>query len=80
MTFNVTHSEKKKGNVVPYLDRLAIDEQAVQVAKRLAGAVRMVEGDVSDAAANTARPVRDLDLLDRADRLLEILLSNGSRG
>jgi hypothetical protein len=40
----------------------------------------MMERDVSDAAANATGTVRDLDLLDLADCLLEIILSSGVRG
>ena len=40
----------------------------------------MMERDVGEAAANAAGTVRDLDLLDLADCLLEVVLSSGVRG
>jgi hypothetical protein len=40
----------------------------------------MVEGDLGEAAADATGSIRDLDLLDLADRLLEIVLSRCIRG
>ena len=50
-----------------YLDGLVVNEQTVEGGKGLAGAVRMVEQDVRNAAADTTGSVVDLDLLDLAD-------------
>ena len=40
----------------------------------------MVKCDVGESAADATGAVRDLDLLDLADCLLEVLLSRGVRG
>jgi hypothetical protein len=50
-----------------YLDRLVVDEQTVEGREGLAGAVGMVERDMSDAAADPTGTIRDLDLLDLAN-------------
>lgn len=50
-----------------YLDRLVVDEQAVEGGESLASTVGMVERDVGDATADTTGSVGDLNLLDLAD-------------
>jgi hypothetical protein len=63
-----------------YLDGLVVDQKTVEGLEGLAGAIGVLEGDVGNATADTAGAVRDLDLLDLADRLLEVFLSRGVGG
>ena len=63
-----------------YLDRAVINEEAVQRVERLGSSVGMVESDVGDTATNAARAVRNLNLLDLTNGLLEVLLFRGFRG
>lgn len=60
-----------------YLDRLVVNQKAIEACKGLGGAIGVVEGDMGDATADTTRAVRELNLLDLTDRLLEVLLYRG---
>jgi hypothetical protein len=57
-----------------YLDGSVIDEETVQLLEGLAGSIGVVEGDMSDATADTAWAVRQLDPLDLSDGCLEVFL------
>ncbi len=57
-----------------YLDRAAINQQAVQLLEGGAGAVRLVEGDVGNSTALRVGAVDDVDPLDGSDGLDEVFL------
>jgi hypothetical protein len=60
-----------------YLDWPTVDEETVQLGESLAGAIGMVEGDMGNATADTARAVGNLGSLDVSDGLLEVFLIEG---
>jgi len=49
------------------LDRPVVDEKSVQLGEGLAGSIGVVECDMGDAAADTARAIRQLDPLNLSD-------------
>lgn len=60
-----------------YLDRPTVDEETVQLGESLAGAIGVVEGDMSNTTADTARAVGNLSSLNVSDGLLEVFLIEG---
>lgn len=77
MSERVQCREPKSGS--KYLDRPVVDEKAVQLGERLAGSVGVVEGDVGNATAHTAGPIRQLNPLDLSDSCLEVFLCEAGK-
>lgn len=59
----------------PYLHGPVVDEKAIQLGEGLACAIGVVKDNRGNTAANTTRTVRQLDSLDLADCLVEVILS-----
>lgn len=57
-----------------YFDGPAIDQKTVQLLKRLASAICLVEGHIGNATADRVGPIRQFNLLDGADRLGKVFL------
>ena len=69
-------AKSRPDKVLTYLDGATIDKESVELLEGLASAVRLAEDDIGDAAADRVGTVGDLDLLDEADGLSEVLLKS----
>lgn len=59
-------------------DGAVVNQKSIQLLESLAGAILFVEGDVGNTTALRVRTVGKLDLLDGADGLNEVFLSQGT--
>lgn len=60
-----------------HLDWLVVDEESVQLSESLGSSIGVMECDMCNATAGTARTVRQLDPFDLSDGCLEVFLCEG---